>query len=188
MVAGGGGAEEVEKEGGGGGGGGMEEGGGGGGGGMEDGGGAGVEGGGGGGGAGVEGGGGGGGGGGGTGGLLAPICCLNEERMSALCSAEMGGGGESVCPMYLGEFCVSSFGTGGAIVVLLGTTTVSLWARDVTSGSLSSSSLKLFSSECASSKGRPDWLPPTCCLFCPLRSQETRLSFLRTILTTLTTW
>ena len=102
--------------------------------------------------------------------------------MSAVCSAEMGGGGESVCPMYLGEFCVSSF------VVLLGTTTVSLRAGDVTSGSLSSSSLKLFSSECASSKGRPDWLPPTCCLFCPLRSRETRLSFLRTILTTLTTW
>ena len=123
---------------------------------MEDGGGAGVGG----------GGGGGGGGDGGTGGLLAPICCLNEERMSAVCSAEMGGGGESVCPMYLGEFCVSS----------------------VTSGSLSSSSLKLFPSECASSKGRPDWLPPTCCLFCPLRSQETCLSFLRTILTTLTTW
>ena len=100
--------------------------------------------------------------------------------MSAVCSAEMGGGGESVCSMYLGEFCVSSIGTGGDIVVLLGTTTASLWAVNVRSGSFSSPSLKLLSSECASSKGRPDWLPPTC-LFCPLRSRETRLSFLRTI-------
>ena len=129
--------------------------------------------------AGVEGGGGGG-GGWGTGGLVPPICCLNEERMSAVCSAEMGGGGESVCPVCSGELCVSCTGTGGAIVVLVGTTAILLWAGGARCGSFSSSSLKLLSSECASSKGRPDWLPPTCLLF-PFRSWETRLSFLRTI-------
>ena len=171
---GGGGGGGVEEGGGGGGGGGIEaRGGGGGGGGMEDegggGGGGGIE-------AGVEGGGEGG-GGWGAGGLVPPMCCLNEERMSAVCSAEMGGGGESVCLVCLGEMCVSCTGTGWAIVVLVGTTAVLLWAGDVRCGS---SSLKLLSSECASSKGRPDWLPSNC-LFFPFRSRETCLSFLRTI-------
>ena len=162
---GGGGGGGIETRGGGGGGGGMEdEGGGGGGGGIE----AGVEG-------GEEGG-----GGWGTGGLVPPMCCLNEERMSAVCSAEMGGGGESVCLVCSDEMCVSCTGTGWAIVVLVGTTAVRLWARDVRCSSFSSSSLKLLSSECASSKGRPDWLSSTC-LFFPFRSWETRLSFLRII-------